>query len=200
MVTSADAEVDAKNQLNYFATFGFKDAGIAKALLEKVSTLEPVEVETTEVGGQFALELPDEFGEGQPNPLKFIVVGKNEYIFASSKSQVEEFLKGASAGSTLAGSTKIESMRKLLPEKVSMISMELAPSKSMEENYKNIKENGVEDLLESIPIDEIKEFVDGIDFSKLPDYNVIKKYYSPNANYSKSNEKGSSLNYIFLKN
>jgi hypothetical protein len=70
----------------------------------------------------------------------------------------------------------------------------------MEENYKNIKENGVEDLLESIPIDEIKEFVDGIDFSKLPDYNVIKKYYSPNANYSKSNEKGSSLNYIFLKN
>lgn len=149
---------------------GLKDAAAMKTTLAKAAESEGYPGRTREFEGQTIYEIPT---DGEQN-LSLSIVGSDLFI-ASKVEQLENVIRGEFRDS-LAKSEEWLELVKYFPAKTSMIGYQTQDS-SAKSGYEMVKKQAA---------DEIQ----GIDLSKLPDFEVLQKYFKPTASYAIPDENG----------
>lgn len=163
--TEADSEEDEEAPPIPLVTFavGLKDAAAMKDTLAKAAETEGFPGKTREFEGQTIYEVPT---DGEQN-MSFAVVGKELYI-ASKVELLENVIRGEFRDS-LAKSEEWTELAKYLPAKTSMIGFQ-KQDQSAKAAY---------DMARKQAGDE----VEGFDLSKLPEFEVLQKYFKPTGSY-----------------
>lgn len=153
------------------------DADAVEASLSKVAALPQFPGKVREFKGTKIYELPAELlGQAGGNSLGITIASENLMI-SSDVTLLEQILLADGTNGTLAGTKEYKNIAKYFPEKASMLSYQ----------KQNIQFKAAYDLLRS---GELGQEVEGVDFSKLPPFDVVKKYLKPSGSYTEPNERG----------
>jgi hypothetical protein len=98
-------------------------------------------------------------------------------MFSNDVTAIEAMLRGDIDGDALVDSAAYKSIAEHLPAKASIVSFSRNDSQ-------------VEALWEMAKGGQAALFLPQIDFSKLPDFDAVKKYLTPNGGYSVPDKKG----------
>jgi hypothetical protein len=128
-------------------------------------------VETSDYDG-LKLYVPSE--EGKPGAA----VVKDDSIFLSNSSDDLKLALSGKSESPLAKSAAYAPIAKIVPENVNFL-VHQNPADQMEAGYKKLREGEFDGLIEG-----------AIDFSTLPPFEKIRKYFLPNTSYIVPSEKG----------
>jgi hypothetical protein len=161
-----------------------KNAATARATLTKVVGLIGGKVNEREFQGEtlYDLELPagdEDGGDDAPNHLG-IAVSEGHILVATDVRLVERVLRGTGDGETLADSPAYKKIAAKFPAKTASISFS-----RVDTQYKVIL-----DALKSGQVGNLFGGDDLFDFSKLPDFDSIKKYLPPTGSYMEVDARG----------
>jgi hypothetical protein len=171
-----------------------KNAATARATLTKVVGLIGGKVNEREFQGEtlYDLELPagdEDGGDDAPNHLG-IAVSEGHILVATDVRLVERVLRGTGDGETLADSPAYKKIAAKFPAKTASISFS-----RVDTQYKVIL-----DALKSGQVGNLFGGDDLFDFSKLPDFDSIKKYLPPTGSYMEVDARGLRITSFSLRN
>jgi len=149
---------------------GVKDAAAMKDTLAKAAESEGFPGRTREFEGQTIYEIPT---DGEQN-MSIAIVG-NELFIASKVELLESVIRGEFRDS-LAKTDEWKELAGYFPAKTSMIGFQ-KQDQSAKAAYDMAKKQAGEE-------------VEGIDLSKLPEFEVLQKYFKPTASYVVPDDKG----------
>ncbi len=157
----------------FFAGFGLKDAAKMKKTLAVAAKANGSNLETREFNGETIYETNPQGDE----PSISCAVTEGTLVFTNDTQLLEGVIRGQSGrGMSLADSPDYKKVAKFFPSKTSMISFQRSELQ-MKMYYDLAKNAG-------------SEAVDGIDFSKLPPFDVIARYLVPSGSYIIPDKKG----------
>jgi len=156
---------------SFALALGVKDAAQMKNTIAKAVESDKFSGTTREVEGQTVYEMPTPQG----NPISFSVAA-DAIVLASTAELMDRIVKGQSRGS-LADSDDYAKVSKAFPKKTSIISFQRSDTQQLQSLY---------DMLKTKDPDETV----GVDFTKLPDFSVLKKYLRPSGSYAVPDKKG----------
>lgn len=157
---------------------GLKDAKKFQGTLSKITKTPGFPGKTREFKGGtiYEFEVPDFSGSLEPK-MAGLAIGKDQLLFSNDVKAIEAMLRGDTDGDALVDSTGYKQIEEHLPRKTSMVSY--SRSDSQLESLWDMAKNGQAALV-----------MPDIDFSKLPEFDVVRKYLSPSGSYSVPDKKG----------
>ena len=153
------------------------DVDAVKASLSKVAALPQFPGKVRDFKGTQIYEIPAELmGQVGGNNLGITIASENLMI-SSDVTLLEQILLADRTNETLADTKEFKRFAKFFPEKTSMLSFQ----------KQNVQLKTAYDMLRS---GDLGQNVEDVDFSKLPPFDVIKKYLKPSGSYTEPNERG----------
>ena len=169
---------DEKAQDRVVVALGLKDAKKFQATLTKLTKLPGFPGQAREFKGATIIEfeVPDFTGNLEPK-MAGLAIGKDQLMFSNDVTAVESMLRGDTDGDALVDSAEYKVIAEHLPAKASIVSFSRSDSQ-------------VEALWDMAKGGQASLFLPMIDFSKLPEFDTVKKYLTPNGGYSVPDKKG----------
>lgn len=106
-----------------------------------------------------------------------LAIGQEQLMFSNDVTVIEAMLRGDTDGDALVDSAAYKSIVEHLPAKASIVSYSRNDSQ-------------VKTLWDMAKGGQAGAFLPQIDFSKLPEFDTVKKYLTPNGGYSVPDKKG----------
>lgn len=182
LITHAPQGTDVKALENRLVVaFELTDPGAVKATITKIVALGGPKVKTREFGGETLYEisgLPG--GKGETPATPGLVVAEGHLMFSTDITLLEQVLRSNSNQEPLAEAAAYKSISRKFPEKTTGINYS-----RQDAQIRAIYEMARSGVLKS----ELQKKT-GIDFSKLPDFAVLQKYFTPSGGYSIPDEHG----------
>lgn len=169
---------DAPAQDRVVVALGLKDAKKFQATLTKITKVPGFPGQTREFKGSTIIEfeVPDFSGNLEPK-MAGLAIGNDQLMFSNDVTAVESMLRGSTEGDALADSADFKAIAAHMPAKMSIASFSRSDSQ-------------IEALWELVKGGQAGLFLPQIDFSTLPDVDVVKKYLTPQGSYSVPDKKG----------
>jgi hypothetical protein len=157
----------------YFVGFGLKDGAKMKKTLAAAAKSSGSNLETREFNGETIYEANQ---PGTDQSVSFAVT-EGTLVFTNDVQLLEEVMRGQSGrGLALVDSPDYKKVAKLFPSKASMQVFQRSDAQ-FRMYYDLAKKVG-------------NEFVEGVDFSKLPSFEVISKYMTASGSFTVPDKKG----------
>ena len=169
---------DEPAQDRVVVALGLKDAKKFQATLTKLTKMAGFPGQTREFKGATIIEfeLPDFSGSLEPK-MAGLAIGQEQLMFSNDVTVIEAMLRGDTDGDALVDSAAYKSIVEHLPAKASIVSYSRNDSQ-------------VKTLWDMAKGGQAGAFLPQIDFSKLPEFDTVKKYLTPNGGYSVPDKKG----------
>lgn len=169
---------DEPAQDRVVVALGLKDAKKFQATLTKLTKVPGFPGQTREFQGSTIIEfeVPDLSGSLQPK-MAGVAIGQDQLMFSNDVTAIETMLRGTTSGEALVDSSHYKAIAEHIPAKVSIASFSRNDSQ-------------VETLWDLAKGGQAGAFLPLIDFGKLPEFDVVKKYLTPNGGYSAPDKKG----------
>ncbi len=169
---------DERAQDRVVVALGLKDAKKFQATLTKLTKMQGFPGQTREFKGSTIIEfeVPDFSGSLEPK-MAGLAIGNDQLMFSNDVTAVEAMLRSSTDGDALVDSAAYKTIAEHLPAKASIVSYSRSDSQ-------------VETLWEMAKGGQAGAFLPQIDFSKLPEFDTVKKYLTPNGGYSVPDKKG----------
>ena len=170
---------DEKGQDRVVVALGLKDAKKFQATLTKLTKMPGFPGQAREFKGATIIEfeVPDFTGSLEPK-MAGLAIGQDQLMFSNDVTVVEAMLRGSSTdGDALVDSAEYKTIAEHLPAKASIVSF--SRSDSQFQALWDLAKGG-----------QAGAFLPMIDFSKLPEFDTVKKYLTPNGGYSVPDKKG----------
>ena len=178
VVEPAKKKGDEKGQDRVVVAIALKDAKKVQATLTKITKSPDFPGKTREFKGSTIIEfeVPDLSGGLEPK-MAGLAIGKDQLMFSNDVTAVESMLRGDTDGDALVDSAEYKAIAEHIPAKSSIASF----SRS---DYQ------MEALWEMAKGGQAGLFLPMIDFEKLPSFDSVKKYLTPNGGYAVPEKKG----------
>lgn len=173
----------------YLLGLELKDEKEFGATVEKLVEFAKGLISSREFEGTKIYEISSAEEEGPFKPA--IAIGKQHLLFASNVEALEAILRGGEDQESLVKSELYQRVAKFFPEQTSTLSFQRSDAQ-MKAIYEAAKNGALDSVMENN--DELQ-----IDFSKLPDFDVLKKYLTPSGGYMRSDERGWFIEGFSLK-
>jgi hypothetical protein len=160
--------------------FGLKDAAKMKKTLAAAAKEGNSNLETREFNGETIYEVSSPNGDQAMS----MVVTEGHLILTNDIPLLEGMMRGQTERTSLVDSDDYKRVSKFFPSKTSMLSFQRGDAQL--KTYYNMLKNA-------------DNFVDGIDVSKLPPFEVISKYLQPSGGYTVPDKKGAKSITFSLK-
>jgi hypothetical protein len=169
---------DENGQDRVVVAIGLNDAKKFQATLTKITKTPGFPGKTREFKGATIIEfeVPDLSGGLEPK-MAGLAIGKEQLMFSNDVTAVESMLRGDTDGDALVDSAEYKAIAEHIPAKSSIVSF--SRSDSQMETLWELAKGGQAGLL--LPM---------IDFEKLPSFDSVKKYLTPNGGYAVPEKKG----------
>jgi len=169
---------DEPGQDRVVVAIGLKDAKKFQATLTKITKTPGFPGKTREFKGATIIEfdVPDLSGGLEPK-MAGLAIGKDQLMFSNDVTAVESMLRGDTDGDALVDSAEYKAIAEHFPAKSSIASFSRSDSQ-------------MEALWEMAKGGQAGLFLPMIDFEKLPSFDSVKKYLTPNGSYSVPDKKG----------
>lgn len=169
---------DEPAQDRVVVAFGLKDAKKFQTTLTKLTKLPGFPGQTREFKGSTIIEfeVPDFTGSLEPK-MAGLAIGQDQLMFSNDVTAVEAMLRGDTDSEALVDSPAYKAIAEHLPAKTSIVSFSRNDSQ-------------IEALWDMAKGGQAGAFLPQIDFSKLPEFDTVKKYLTPNGGYSVPDKKG----------
>ncbi|TXT37674.1 MAG: hypothetical protein FD138_602, partial [Planctomycetota bacterium] len=169
---------DEPAQDRVVVAIGLNDAKKFQATLTKLTKMPGFPGQTREFKGATIIEfeVPDFSGSLEPK-MAGLAIGQDQLMFSNDVTIVEAMLRGDTDGDALVDSAAYKSIAEHLPAKTSIVSFSRSDSQ-------------VQALWDMAKGGQAALFLPQIDFSKLPEFDTVKKYLTPNGGYSVPDKKG----------
>jgi hypothetical protein len=165
-----------------FLGLGLKDAAKMKKTLATVAKFEDFNIETREFNGETIYEV----NQPDADQTLSMAVTEGNVVFTNDTPMLEGMMRGQSGRrASLADSDEYKRFAKFIPSKTSMLGFQRSDVQ-LKLGYNLMKKSE-------------QETVPGIDFSKLPPFEVIAKYLLPSASYVVPDKKGAKTVSFTLK-
>lgn len=173
---------DEPAQDRVVVALGLKDAKKFQATLTRLTKVPGFPGKTREFKGSTIIEfeVPDFSGNLEPK-MAGLAIGQDQLMFSNDVTAVEAMLRGSTEGDALVDSPAYKAVAEHLPAKTSIVSFSRSDSQ-MEALWDAAKGGQLSALLSQTGA--------AIDFSKLPAFDAVKKYLTPNGGYSVPDKKG----------
>ncbi len=178
VVEPAKKKGDEKGQDRVVVAIGLKDAKKFQATLTKITKTPGFPAKTREFKGSTIIEfeVPDLSGGLEPK-MAGLAMGKDQLMFSNDVTAIESMLRGDTDGDALVDSPEYKTIAEHLPAKSSIASFSRSDSQ-------------MEALWEMAKGGQAGLFLPTIDFEKLPSFDSVKKYLTPNGGYSVPDKNG----------
>ena len=178
VVEPAKKKGDEKGQDRVVVAVGLKDAKKFQATLIKITKTPGFPGKTREFKGATIIEfeVPDLSGGLEPK-MAGLAIGKDQLMFSNDVTAVESMLRGDTDGDALVDSAEYKAIAEHIPAKSSIASFSRSDSQ-------------MEALWEMAKGGQAGLFLPMIDFEKLPSFDSVKKYLTPNGGYAVPEKKG----------
>lgn len=178
VVEPGKKKADDKADERVVVALELKDAKKFQSTLAKMTKLPGFPGQSREFKGStiYEFEVPD-FNGGLETKMAGLAIGQNQLMFSNDITAVESLLRGDTDGESLADSTDYKKIAEHLPAKTSVVSY--SRSDSQLQTAWDTARNG-----------QLGLFFPEVDFSKLPDFDSVKKYLQPSGSYSVPDKKG----------
>ena len=113
-----------------------------------------------------------------------VAISQGQLLVSNDVGAVEAMLRGTSDGDTLIDSPAYKTIAEHFPAKTSIVSYSRNDSQ-VETLWEAAKGGQVAAVISQSGLDFPE-----IDYSKLPEFNTVKKYLTPNGGYSVPDKKG----------
>jgi len=169
---------DEPAQDRIVVALGLKDAKKFQATLTKLTKMQGFPGQTREFQGSTIIEfeVPDISGGLEPKTAG-LAIGKDQLMFSNDVTAIESMLRGSTDEDALVDSAAYKTIAEHLPAKSSIVSFSRNDSQ-------------IETLWEMAKGGQAGLLLPQIDFSKLPEFDSVKKYLTPNGGYSVPDKKG----------
>lgn len=178
VVEPAKKKGDEKGQDRVVVAIALKDAKKFQATLTKITKSPDFPGKTREFKGSTIIEfeVPDLSGGLEPK-MAGLAIGKDQLMFSNDVTAVESMLRGDTDGDALVDSAEYKAIAEHIPAKSSIASFSRSDSQ-------------MEALWEMAKGGQAGLFLPMIDFEKLPSFDSVKKYLTPNGGYAVPEKKG----------
>ena len=178
VVEPAKKNGDEKGQDRVVVAIALKDAKKFQATLTKITKTPDFPGKTREFKGSTIIEfeVPDLSGGLEPK-MAGLAIGKDQLMFSNDVTAVESMLRGDTDGDALVDSAEYKAIAEHIPAKSSIASFSRSDSQ-------------MEALWEMAKGGQAGLFLPMIDFEKLPSFDSVKKYLTPNGGYAVPEKKG----------
>ena len=178
VVEPAKKKGDEKGQDRVVVAIALKDAKKFQATLTKITKTPGFPGKTREFKGSTIIEfeVPDLSGGLEPK-MAGLAIGKDQLMFSNDVTAVESMLRGDTDGDALVDSAEYKAIAEHIPAKSSIASFSRSDSQ-------------MEALWEMAKGGQAGLFLPMIDFEKLPSFDSVKKYLTPNGGYAVPEKKG----------
>ena len=178
VVEPAKKKGDEKGQDRVVVAIGLKDAKKFQTTLTKITKTPGFPGKTREFKGATIIEfeVPDLSGSLEPK-MAGLAIGKDQLMISNDVTAVESMLRGDTDGDALVDSAEYKTIAEHIPAKSSIASFSRSDSQ-------------MEALWEMAKGGQAGLFLPMIDFEKLPSFDSVKKYLTPNGGYSVPDKKG----------
>ena len=169
---------DEPAQDRVVVALGLKDAKKFQATLNKITKMPGFPGNSREFKGATIIEfeVPD-FSGSLETKMAGLAISQDQLMFSNDVTAVESMLRGETGGDALVDSAAYKSVAAHLPTKSSIVSFSRSDSQ-------------IEALWEMAKGGQAGLFLPMIDFEKLPSFDSVKKYLTPNGGYSVPDKKG----------
>ena len=176
---------DEPAQDRVLLALGLKDEKKLQAALNKFTKSPGFPGETREFKGATIIEIDlPPFGGGSVPMKGGVAISQGQLLVSNDVGAVEAMLRGTSDGDTLIDSPAYKAIAEHFPAKTSIVSFSQNDSQ-VETLWEAAKGGQVAAVISQSGLDFPE-----IDYSKLPDFNTVKKYLTPNGGYSVPDKKG----------
>jgi hypothetical protein len=192
-MASLEGKPDSKSAQGTLLAVQIKKAAAVRATLAKIAGLGIVKMQERDFLGEtlYEIDAPTPAGEGEEaEPTKLgLAVSEGHLLFASDVRLLERVLRGVGDAETLADSAAYKRIARRFPSKTASISFSRQDSQM----------KSLFDMLRTAPTGLVNG-LEGLDFSKLPDADVLKKYLPPTGSYMEQDAKGLKITSFSLRN
>jgi hypothetical protein len=181
-ITSDNPDPSKPQTSRILVAFGIKNAKKMKGVLDKLSKLPGFQAEARDFRGEviYNLAAPQLAQFGNSNQTMGVAIVSDYLMFSTDVSRIEQVIIGDKDRKPLAESEKYKTLAKHFPAETSMIWYQ-EPDKQLKPLYEMLRSGKAQEMLAATPLNKIFE---GIDFKKLPEFDVIRKYLPPAASYA----------------
>jgi hypothetical protein len=165
--------------MRLLVALGIKDSKKAKATLDKVSKMQGIPVKTRDFRGEVIYTVDGIPGLGNADREMGLTVSQNHLMFSNDVSRLEQVILGDKDRKSLADSDKYKKLAKHFPKETS-IQWYQEQASQMKSVYEMFKSGKASEAISATPFAKVLE---GIDFKKLPDFDVLKKYLPASGSY-----------------
>ncbi|MCX7419847.1 MAG: hypothetical protein NT013_09960 [Planctomycetia bacterium] len=178
VMESAKKKDDKEGQDRVVVALGLKDSKKFKATMAKIAKAPGFPAKAREFQGStiYEFEIPDFSGSGEPKSGG-VAIGPDQLLFSNDVTAVEAMLRGDTDGDALVDSSAYKQIAEHLPAKTSIVSFSKQDSQ-------------IETLWEAARSGQLGAAFPDLDFSKLPDFDAVKKYLQPSGSYTVPEKKG----------
>ncbi len=176
---------DATPQERLIVAIALKDAKKFQATLSKIAKTPGFPGTSREFKGAtiYEMELPDFSGGAEPKQGG-LAVGQDQLLFSNDVTVLETMLRGDQDGDTLVDSPEYKRVAEHLPAKTSISTFSRSDSQ-LETLWDSAKNGQLSDQLSAI-LPNLPQ----LDWSKLPEFDSIKKFLQPSGSYTVPDKKG----------
>lgn len=155
-----------------------KDAKKFQGTLTKLTKFPEFPGKTREFKGStiYEFEVPD-FSGGLEPTMAGLAIGQDQLMFSNDITAIESLLRGDTDGDALAESADYKRVTEHLPAKTSVMSYSRSDSQ-------------LQTAWDTARGGQLGLFFPDLDFTKLPEFEVVKKYLQPSGSYSVPDKKG----------
>lgn len=184
----SDGEVtEAGQPASFFVALGVKDAAKVRKTLSSAAKADGSEVKTRSFQGETIYEVEQEVGAVSQKLA--IAVAADSLVMTSKPEFVEQMIRGGARADSLQENDVYRRLSKHFPAETSMISFQ-RPNSQVKAVYEAAKQFDLNSV--GVPLD--------IDFSKLPEFEVIEKYLQASGSWAVPHESGGEVTGIILRN
>ena len=166
-----------------------KSAAAARATLAKVAGVPGVKITEREFQGETLYEYELETADDDDSKVGFAVT-EGHVMIATDVRLLERILRGIGDRETLAESTGYKHIAKKFPAKTCSIGF----------SRQDTQLKSLIDMLKSGQLAPLTGHSDVFDFSKLPDFDLLKKYMPPSGSFMEQDTRGLKITTFSLRN
>ncbi len=189
-----DGEEGGKSARGTLVAVQIKKAAAVRATLAKIAGMGLAKIKEREFQGETLYEIEvagagDDDDDEPDEATKYgIAVAEGHLLFATDVRLLERVLRGVGDAETLADSAAYKRIARRFPSKTAYISF----------SRQDTQMKSLFDMLKSAPVG-LLDGLDDLDFSKLPDADVLKKYLPPTGSYMEHDPKGLKITSFSLR-
>jgi hypothetical protein len=193
-MATLDGEEGGKSARGTLVAVQIKKAAAVRATLAKIAGMGLAKIKEREFQGEtlYEMEAPgadDDDDEPDEGTKYGLAVAEGHLMFATDVRLLERVLRGVGDAETLADSAAYKRIARRFPSKTAYISFSRQDTQ-MKSLFDMLKKSTSAGLLDGF---------DDLDFSKLPDADVLKKYLPPTGSYMEHDPKGLKITSFSLR-